>query len=218
MAKITHEFGFRIVGCIDKQERLFGRVTRHGNILVNYRNTPRDTPAQEKRRARSRAVLACLRPFKSVFQHGFEKFDESGLNWWFKAMKRNGGKNVIQYTHSATGGTCNVNTGVMTFAEAHGGLPSPDGLLIAKGTPGKVKATWEEYNGTDKTERDNDKVAFIIFSDGKHDEVRISLGTAKRGDKSIEVDAPGGGSAPRYDAYFFLYKEKAATGQTVVKL
>ncbi len=218
MAKITHEFGFRIVGCIDKQERLFGRVTRHGNVLYNLRNTPQDTPTKEKNRLRGRAVNAYLRPFKAVFQHGFDSFDASGVNWWAKAMKRNGGKHVVQYTPSASGGTCTVNTEAMTFSEAHGGLPSPDGLVIAKGTPGKVKATWEEYDGTDKVKRDNDKVAFIIFSEGKHDEVSISLGTAKRGDKSIEIDTPSGGTGTRYDAYFFLYSTKAATGQTVVKL
>lgn len=218
MAKITHEFGFRVVGCIDKQERIFGRVTRHGNVLYNLRNTPWETPAMVKVRARRRAVYAYLRTFKSVFQHGFEKFDESGLNWWAKAIKRNGGKNVFLYIHTATGGTCHVNTDAMTFSEAHGGLPSPDGLLIARGTSGKIKANWEEYDGTDKAERDNDKVAFIIFTEGQHDEVSISLGTAKRGDKSIEIDAPGGGTATKYDVYFFLYSEKAATGQTVVKL
>ena len=218
MAKITHEFGFRIVGCIDKTERLFGRVTRHGNILYNHRNNPRNSPAMEKIRLRYKTVNTCLRPFKSVFQHGFETSDDKGINWWAKAIKRNAGKNVIQYTPSASGGTCTVNTEAMTFSEAHGGLPSPDGLLIAKGTPGKVKATWNEYDGTDKVKRDTDKVAFIIFSEGKHDEVRISLGTAKREDKSIEIDTPAGGTGTRYDAYFFLYSTKAATGQTVVKL
>lgn len=218
MAKITHEFGFHVEGCIDKKERIYARMTRHGNILFNYKNTRSDTPELEKMRARGRAIYAYLRPFRPVFQHGFDRFDAAGLSWWAKAIKRNGGKSVVQYTPSATGGTCNVNTDAMTFSEAHGGLHSPEGLRIARGTSGKIKADWEEYDGTDKAERDNDKVAFIIFSEGQHDEVSISLGTAKRGDKSIEIDAPGGGTATKYDVYFFLYSEKAASEQTVVKL
>ena len=80
MAKIFHEFGFKIRGCIDKQERIFASVTRNGNILINRNNTLKDTPARRLSKARGKFLGAFMRYYKPVTKVGFPKTDPTAEN------------------------------------------------------------------------------------------------------------------------------------------
>ena len=216
MAKILHEFGFKIQGCIDKQERLYGMVTRNGNILQNRRNEPKDTPAFRKCKARTRFVTTLMRAYKSVCQVGYPKLDPSSekvVTRIAQFMKLNATKQTITDASSGDEYKWTVNTAGLTLARAHGGIPMSAGLTLSKAS-NKVTATWEAYTGVDAAERKNDKVALVIIPEGKPLEAIVSLGKVKRDAGQVEVGIPTMGT---HHVYLFFYAEKLGASEQVVK-
>ncbi len=216
MAKIFHEFGFKIRGCIDKQERIFARVTRNGNILANHNNVLKDTPARRLSKARAKFVGAFMRYYKPVVRLGFPKLDPSAENvvsCIAQFMKYNATKEVIANHSNGDQYKFDVATDKLTLSRANGGVPMAEGVTITKET-GKVVATWGAYSGADTTERNKEKVAVVVIPDGKHLEGVLSLGVAKRGDNRVEVLTTATGAQ---HVYLFFYAEKVGASEQVFK-
>lgn len=216
MAKILHEFGFKIQGCIDKHERLYGMVTRNGNILQNRRNEPKDTPARRKSKARTKFVTTLMRAYKSVCQVGYPKLDPSSekvVSRIAQFMKLNATKQTITDASSGEEYKWTVNTADLTLARAHGGVPMAAGVTLSKAS-NKVTATWGAYTGVDEAERKNDKVALVLIPEGKPLEAIVSLGSVKRDAGQVEVGIPTMGT---HHVYLFFYAENRGASEQVVK-
>lgn len=216
MAKILHEFGFKIQGCIDKQERLYGMVTRNGNILQNRRNEPKDTPARRKSKARTKFAGTLMRAYKSVCQVGYPKLDPSAKNIVSRPaqfLKLNTTKQILTDASSGEEYKWTVNTAELTLARAHGGVPMAAGVTLSKAS-NKVTATWGAYTGVDEAERKNDKVALVLIPEGKPLEAIVSLGNVKRDAGQVEVGIPSMGT---FHAYLFFYAENRGASEQVVK-
>lgn len=216
MAKIFHEFGFKIRGCIDKQERIFASVTRNGNILINRNNVLKDTPARRLSKARAKFVSAFMRYYKPVVKVGFPKLDPSSekvVSCIAQFMKYNTTKGVVANHSNGDQYKFDVATDKLTLARANGGVPMADGVTLTKET-GKVVATWGAYSGADTLERNKEKVAVVVIPDGKPLEGVVSLGVAKRGDNRVEVPITAQGTL---HAYVFFYVEKVGSSEQFFK-
>ena len=216
MAKIFHEFGFKIRGCIDKQERIFAAVTRNGNILINRNNTLKDTPARRLNKARGQFVGSFMRHYKPVVKVGFPKVDPASagvVSCIAQFMKYNASKGVITNSSNGDQYKFDVATDKLTLARAHGGVPMAEGLTLNKET-GKVVVTWGAYSGADSSERNKEKVGVVLIPDGKPLEGVVSLGVAKRGDNRVEVPITAQGTL---HAYVFFYVEKVGSSEQFFK-
>ena len=216
MAKIFHEFGFKIRGCIDKQERIFARVTRNGNILANHNNVLKDTPGRRLNKARAKFVGSFMRYYKPVTKVGFPKLDptaENVVSAIAQFMKYNATKGVITNNSNGDQYKFDVATDKLTLARAHGDVPMAEGLTLNKET-GKVVVTWGAYSGADSSERNNEKVGVVLIPDGKPLEGVVSLGVAKRGDNRVEVPITAQGTL---HAYVFFYVEKVGSSEQFFK-
>lgn len=216
MAKIFHEFGFKIRGCIDKQERIFASVTRNGNILINRNNVLKDTPGRRLNKARAKFVGSFMRYYKPVAKVGFPKLDPTAENivtYVAQFMKCNATKEVLKNHSSGDQYKFDVATDKLTLARAHGGVPMAEGVTLTKET-GKVVATWGAYSGADTLERNKEKVAVVVIPDGKPLEGVVSLGVAKRGDNRVEVPIASQGT---HHVYLFFYSEKGGASEQVFK-
>ncbi len=216
MAKIFHEFGFKIRGCIDKQERIFASVTRNGNILINRNNTLKDTPARRLSKARGKFLGAFMRYYKPVTKVGFPKTDptaENVVSAIAQFMKYNATKGVITNNSNGDQYKFDVATDKLTLARAHGDVPMAEGLTLNKET-GKVVVTWGAYSGADSSERNKEKVGVVLIPDGKPLEGVVSLGVAKRGDNRVEVPITAQGTL---HAYVFFYVEKVGSSEQFFK-
>lgn len=216
MAKIFHEFGFKIRGCIDKQERIFAAVTRNGNILINRNNVLKDTPGRRLNKARAKFVGSFMRYYKPVTKVGFPKLDptaENIVSSIAQFMKYNTTKEVLTNHSSGDQYKFDVATDKLTLARAHGDVPMAEGLTLNKET-GKVVVTWGAYSGADSSERNKEKVAVVVIPDGKPLEGVVSLGVAKRGDNRVEVPITAQGT---HHAYVFFYVEKMGASEQFFK-
>lgn len=216
MAKILHEFGFKIQGCIDKHERIYGAVTRNGNILVNRKNKLKDTPARRLSRARVKFVGSLMRYYKPVANVGFPKTDptaENVVSCIAQFMKYNATKEVVHNASTTDEYKFNVATDKLTLAKAHGGVPMAKGMTLSKET-GKVVVTWGAYSGADSAERNKEKVGVVAIPDGKPLEGVVSLGVAKRGDNRVEVPIASQGT---HHVYVFFYVEKMGASEQFFK-
>lgn len=216
MAKIFHEFGFKIRGCIDKQERIFASVTRNGNILINRNNTLKDTPARRLSKARGKFLGAFMRYYKPVTKVGFPKTDptaENVVSAIAQFMKYNATKGVITNNSNGDQYKFDVATDKLTLARAHGDVPMAEGLTLNKET-GKVVVTWGAYSGADSSERNKEKVGVVLIPDGKPLEGVVSLGVAKRGDNRVEVPITAQGTQ---HVYVFFYMEKVGSSEQFFK-
>ena len=216
MAKILHEFGFKIQGCIDKHERIYGAVTRNGNILVNRNNVLKDTPGRRLNKARAKFLGAFMRYYKPVAKVGFPKTDptaENVVSAIAQFMKYNATKGVITNNSNGDQYKFDVATDKLTLARAHGDVPMAEGLTLNKET-GKVVVTWGAYSGADSSERNKEKVGVVLIPDGKPLEGVVSLGVAKRGDNRVEVPITAQGTL---HAYVFFYVEKVGSSEQFFK-
>lgn len=216
MAKIFHEFGFKIRGCIDKQERIFAAVTRNGNILINRNNVLKDTPGRRLNKARGKVVGSFMRYYKPVAKVGFPKLDPSTekiVSCVAQFIKYNTTKEVLTNHSNGDQYKFDVATDKLTLARAHGDVPMAEGLTLNKET-GKVVVTWGAYSGADSAERNKEKVAVVVIPDGKPLEGVVSLGVAKRGDNRVEVPITAQGTQ---HVYVFFYVEKKGSSEQFFK-
>ena len=216
MAKIFHEFGFKIRGCIDKQERIFASVTRNGNILINRNNVLKDTPGRRLNKARAQFVGTFMRHYKPVVRVGFPKVDPASagvVSCIAQFMKYNTTKEVLTNHSSGDQYKFDVATDKLTLARAHGDVPMAEGVTLNKET-GKVVVTWGAYSGADSAERNKEKVGVVAIPDGKPLEGVVSLGVAKRGDNRVEVPITAQGTQ---HVYIFFYVEKKGSSEQFFK-